>query len=62
MGKRIGGSGKEELYYIRSWMFVSGMDLGREAGRPAVPMVLMPMRFVWPYGGSSVYLCGSFTR
>ncbi|KAI4338514.1 hypothetical protein MLD38_023563 [Melastoma candidum] len=24
--------------------------------------VLIPMRFVWPFGGSSVFLCGSFNR
>ncbi|XP_027121111.1 sucrose nonfermenting 4-like protein isoform X2 [Coffea arabica] len=31
----------------------SGMDYSREPG--------MPTRFVWPYGGRSVYICGSFT-
>ncbi|XP_027903416.1 sucrose nonfermenting 4-like protein isoform X2 [Vigna unguiculata] len=37
------------------------MDSGRDAGGVAGP-VLIPMRFVWPYGGRSVFLCGSFTR
>ncbi|XP_014501910.1 sucrose nonfermenting 4-like protein [Vigna radiata var. radiata] len=37
------------------------MDPGRDAGGVA-GTVLIPMRFVWPYGGRSVFLCGSFTR
>ncbi|CAI9779767.1 unnamed protein product [Fraxinus pennsylvanica] len=32
------------------------MDCGRESGT-----VLIPTRFVWPYGGRSVYISGSFT-
>ncbi|KAL3508071.1 hypothetical protein ACH5RR_033453 [Cinchona calisaya] len=32
----------------------SGMDYSREPG-------VVPTRFVWPYGGRSVYICGSFT-
>ncbi|KAL3505760.1 hypothetical protein ACH5RR_031142 [Cinchona calisaya] len=34
----------------------SGMDYSRDTGT-----VLIPTRFVWPYGGRSVYICGSFT-
>ncbi|KAL6971309.1 AMP-activated serine/threonine-protein kinase regulatory subunit [Sarracenia purpurea var. burkii] len=41
-------------------MFSPGMDYAREAGGVA-GAALIPMRFVWPYGGRSVYLCGSFT-
>ncbi|XP_022842405.1 sucrose nonfermenting 4-like protein isoform X2 [Olea europaea var. sylvestris] len=37
-------------------MYPSGMDYGRESG-----IVLIPTRFVWPYGGRSVYISGSFT-
>ncbi|XP_068480991.1 sucrose nonfermenting 4-like protein isoform X4 [Phaseolus vulgaris] len=37
------------------------MDSSRDAGVVA-GTVLIPMRFVWPYGGRSVFLCGSFTR
>ncbi|KAF8017253.1 hypothetical protein BT93_H2445 [Corymbia citriodora subsp. variegata] len=33
------------------------MDTARESG-----VVLIPMRFVWPFGGTSVFLCGSFNR
>lgn len=32
----------------------SGMDFSREPG-------LVTMTFVWPHGGRSVYICGSFT-
>ncbi|KAL8105304.1 hypothetical protein AgCh_029191 [Apium graveolens] len=42
-------------------MFPSGMDYGRESGVAATGTVLIPTRFVWPYGGRSVYLSGSFT-
>ncbi|KAI4317613.1 hypothetical protein L6164_025471 [Bauhinia variegata] len=42
-------------------MFNSSMDSAREAGAVA-GTVLIPMRFVWPYGGRSVYLSGSFAR
>ncbi|GER33134.1 5'-AMP-activated protein kinase subunit gamma, partial [Striga asiatica] len=37
-------------------MYPAGMDFPREAG-----MVLVPTRFVWPYGGRIVYIAGSFT-
>ncbi|KAM6545204.1 hypothetical protein CsatB_025940 [Cannabis sativa] len=37
------------------------MDASREVGGVPGP-VLIPMRFVWPYGGRSVFLSGSFTR
>ncbi|KAL7123846.1 hypothetical protein ABFS83_14G009900 [Erythranthe nasuta] len=37
-------------------MFPLGMDYSRESG-----MVLIPTRFVWPYGGRIVYISGSFT-
>ncbi|KAL2464135.1 Sucrose nonfermenting 4-like protein [Forsythia ovata] len=37
-------------------MYPSGMDYGRESGT-----VLIPTRFVWPYGGRIVYISGSFT-
>ncbi|XP_071730436.1 sucrose nonfermenting 4-like protein [Rutidosis leptorrhynchoides] len=36
-----------------------GMDSGTESGGTGT--VLTPARFVWPYGGTSVYLSGSFT-
>ncbi|XP_052190152.1 sucrose nonfermenting 4-like protein [Diospyros lotus] len=36
------------------------MDYGRETGE-ASDTALIPTRFVWPYGGRSVSLCGSFT-
>ncbi|TKY54130.1 Sucrose nonfermenting 4 protein [Spatholobus suberectus] len=42
-------------------MFSPSMDSARDAGGVA-GTVLIPMRFVWPYGGRSVYLSGSFTR
>ncbi|KAJ7955063.1 Sucrose nonfermenting 4-like protein [Quillaja saponaria] len=42
-------------------MFGSSMDHPREASGVAGTM-LIPMRFVWPYGGRSVYLSGSFAR
>ncbi|KDO75154.1 hypothetical protein CISIN_1g010368mg [Citrus sinensis] len=42
-------------------MFNPGMDAAREPA--SVPdTVLIPMRFVWPYGGRSVFLSGSFNR
>ncbi|KAL3641973.1 AMP-activated serine/threonine-protein kinase regulatory subunit [Castilleja foliolosa] len=37
-------------------MYPAGMDFSRETG-----MVLVPTRFVWPYGGRIVYIAGSFT-
>ncbi|XP_027368683.1 sucrose nonfermenting 4-like protein [Abrus precatorius] len=42
-------------------MFSPSMDSARDAGGVA-GTVLIPMRFVWPYGGRIVYLSGSFTR
>ncbi|KAI9123180.1 hypothetical protein K1719_006069 [Acacia pycnantha] len=42
-------------------MFSPSMDSRRDTGGVA-GTVLIPMRFVWPYGGRSVYLSGSFTR
>ncbi|KAJ1427280.1 Immunoglobulin-like fold [Sesbania bispinosa] len=42
-------------------MFSPSMDSARDGGAVA-GTVLIPMRFVWPYGGRSVYLSGSFTR
>lgn len=42
-------------------MFNPGMDAAREPA--SVPdTMLIPMRFVWPYGGRSVFLSGSFNR
>ncbi|XP_034707387.1 sucrose nonfermenting 4-like protein isoform X3 [Vitis riparia] len=42
-------------------MFVSGAESGHE--NSAIPgTVLIPTRFVWPYGGRRVLLSGSFTR
>ncbi|KAI3459286.1 hypothetical protein Pfo_015949 [Paulownia fortunei] len=37
-------------------MYPLGMDYSRESR-----MVLIPRRFVWPYGGRIVYISGSFT-
>ncbi|KAL0393231.1 UNVERIFIED_CONTAM: Sucrose nonfermenting 4-like protein [Sesamum radiatum] len=37
-------------------MYPLGMDYSRESG-----LVLIPTRFVWPYGGRIVYISGSFT-
>ncbi|XP_022959226.1 sucrose nonfermenting 4-like protein isoform X2 [Cucurbita maxima] len=42
-------------------MFASSMDTVRDTARNAGTL-LIPMRFVWPYGGRSVFLSGSFTR
>ncbi|EEF45509.1 AMP-activated protein kinase, gamma regulatory subunit, putative [Ricinus communis] len=41
-------------------MFAQGMDCGRESGGVTAGTVLM--RFVWPHGGRSVFLSGSFDR
>ncbi|KHN26574.1 Sucrose nonfermenting 4-like protein [Glycine soja] len=38
------------------------MDSARDAAGGVAGTVLIPMRFVWPYGGRSVFLSGSFTR
>ncbi|CAK9146446.1 unnamed protein product [Ilex paraguariensis] len=42
-------------------MFVSGADSGHDNSGVSGP-VLIPARFVWPYGGRRVFLSGSFTR
>ncbi|XP_024985732.1 sucrose nonfermenting 4-like protein isoform X4 [Cynara cardunculus var. scolymus] len=46
-------------------MYTSGMDYDREIGGGATAAgagtMLIPTRFVWPYGGRSVYLSGSFS-
>ncbi|XP_044486834.1 sucrose nonfermenting 4-like protein isoform X2 [Mangifera indica] len=42
-------------------MFNPGMDAARETSGVSAA-VLVPMRFVWPYGGRTVYLSGSFNR
>lgn len=41
-------------------MFSQSMDPARGASGVG-GTVLIPMRFVWPYGGRSVFLTGSFT-
>ncbi|KAM0984968.1 hypothetical protein COP2_012583 [Malus domestica] len=42
-------------------MFATNMDSARDVvGVPST--VLIPMRFVWPYGGRSVFFSGSFVR
>ncbi|KAJ0035666.1 hypothetical protein Pint_24561 [Pistacia integerrima] len=40
-------------------MFNPGMDAARETSGVS-GAVLIPMRFVWPYGGRTVFLSGSF--
>ncbi|KAM5569022.1 sucrose nonfermenting 4-like protein [Rosa sericea] len=42
-------------------MFATNMDSARDVSG-AQSTVLIPMRFVWPYGGRSVFLSGSFAR
>jgi len=42
-------------------MFGSGSDTGHDNSGVSGP-VLIPMRFVWPYGGRRVLLSGTFTR
>lgn len=42
-------------------MFASGLDSGHESGGLSAS-ILIPTRFVWPYGGRRVLLSGSFTR
>lgn len=44
------------IYNCKKWMYQLGMDYSRESG-----IVLIPTRFVWPYGGRVVYISGSFT-
>lgn len=55
-----------ELSEFWNRMFSPSMDSGRGVGvgvgGVVAGTVLVPMRFVWPYGGRSVYLSGSFTR
>ncbi|KAI8004659.1 Acyl-CoA-binding domain-containing protein 6 [Camellia lanceoleosa] len=41
-------------------MFYLGMDYAKETSETVAGTVLIPMRFVWPYGGGSVFLCFSF--
>ncbi|KAE9458991.1 hypothetical protein C3L33_09096, partial [Rhododendron williamsianum] len=41
-------------------MFSSGSDTGHDNSGVSGP-VLIPMRFVWPYGGRRVFLSGTFT-
>lgn len=43
-------------------MFGSGSDSGQNHTGVVGATVLMPTRFVWPYGGRRVLLSGSFTR
>jgi hypothetical protein len=43
-------------------IFGSNMDSMPEAAAVVPGAVLIPVRFVWKHGGSSVYLCGSFTQ
>ncbi|URD87902.1 CBS domain containing membrane protein [Musa troglodytarum] len=42
-------------------MFAPGTEVSQEAAGVAGAM-LVPTRFVWPYGGRRVFLTGSFTR
>lgn len=42
-------------------MFGSGGDIGHDNGGVS-GAVVVPTRFVWPYGGRRVYLSGTFTR
>jgi len=53
------------VYHTEFWnrMFSPSMDSARDVGGVvAAGTVLIPVRFVWPYGGRTVYLSGSFTR
>ncbi|PHT41308.1 Sucrose nonfermenting 4-like protein [Capsicum baccatum] len=43
-------------------MFGSGSDSGQNHTGVVGATILMPTRFVWPYGGRRVLLSGSFTR
>lgn len=44
-------------------MFGPGGESGRSSSTGGGGgTVLIPTRFVWPYGGRRVYLSGSFTR
>lgn len=42
-------------------MFASVVDGACEGSGVSGP-ILIPRRFVWPYGGTTVFLTGSFTR
>ncbi|XP_047311609.1 sucrose nonfermenting 4-like protein isoform X2 [Impatiens glandulifera] len=38
------------------------MDFTRQTGNEVgIPIIIIPIRFVWPYGGKNISLCGSFT-
>jgi hypothetical protein len=53
------------VYHTEFWnrMFSPSMDSARDVGGVVTAgTVLIPVRFVWPYGGRTVYLSGSFTR
>lgn len=43
--------------YSGPWSMAAAGETGGIAG-----VVLIPMRFVWPFGGTNVFLCGSFNR
>lgn len=43
-------------------MYASVADRGYEGSGGASGPILIPKRFVWPYGGRRVFLSGSFTR
>ena len=49
-----------KLFEFHVRMFNPSMDSARTGA--SVARTVVPMRFVWPYGGSNVYLSGSFTR
>lgn len=53
------------MHHTEFWnrMFSPSMDSARDVGGVvSAGTVLIPVRFVWPYGGRTVYLSGSFTR
>lgn len=43
-------------------MYSPSPESGHENSGVAGNTVLIPFRFVWPYGGRRVFLSGSFTR
>lgn len=43
-------------------MYASVADRGYEGSGGGSGPILIPKRFVWPYGGRRVFLSGSFTR
>jgi hypothetical protein len=55
------GIGVTVELWIGGEIFSQIMDPVRDVGS-VVGTVLIPTRFVWPYGGRSVFLSGSFTR